>query len=307
MTPRDQIHQKGPCYDAAVLSGGGSNCMCFAGALEWLAETGRDAGIRTYIGCSGGAMCCLLAVLGMTPKEMVATIQGRFCDMGCHAVDVEGIFDILDTWGIDDGSRLVSFIRAVIRERIAGGADDVTFKDVEKVCGRRLVVVATNVTEGKAEFFCSETTPYMSVVTAVRMSMAVPLVFAPVKFHGCIYADGALLQNLPLYYHRAIGLPPPSNVIAVEVIPSSDPTNFFGYLRAVTEVVVGHANASSHHHASATAKNEKETEVHHVRVPIDDANMGLRLDSMQFDLTPERVQHLVNAGYEAAARSISPQ
>lgn len=44
-------------------------------------------------------------------------------------------------------------------------------------------------------------TPHVSVCVAVIASMAVPLVFEPVKINGDVYVDGALQMNMPTHIY----------------------------------------------------------------------------------------------------------
>src|SRR4051794_11645356 len=60
--------------------------------------------------------------------------------------------------------------------------------------------VATNLVTGKAEVFKSG-----SLASALRATMSIPGVFAPVKQDGKVYADGGLLNNLPTDVVRQMG------------------------------------------------------------------------------------------------------
>lgn len=40
----------------------------------------------------------------------------------------------------------------------------------------------------------------MSVITAVRISMSIPLVFTPVLYNNCYYIDGCFLNGFPINY-----------------------------------------------------------------------------------------------------------
>jgi NTE family protein len=60
--------------------------------------------------------------------------------------------------------------------------------------------VATDLISGKAEVFSKG-----SLATAMRATMSIPGVFAPVKRDGKIYADGGLLNNLPTDVVRQMG------------------------------------------------------------------------------------------------------
>lgn len=62
----------------------------------------------------------------------------------------------------------------------------------------RLIVCASDLCAGEPRYFSCANTPHVNVITAVRASMCVPLLFAPVDIDGCLYVDGGLLENLPV-------------------------------------------------------------------------------------------------------------
>lgn len=65
--------------------------------------------------------------------------------------------------------------------------------------GKELYLVGLNLSTFKKEIFSNETTPDMPISTAVRISMAIPGLFKPVKYKDNLYIDGGLYDELPLY------------------------------------------------------------------------------------------------------------
>ncbi len=60
--------------------------------------------------------------------------------------------------------------------------------------------VATDLVSGKAHVFRSG-----SLSVAMRSTMSLPGIFSPVRTDGAIYADGGLLQNLPVQVAKKMG------------------------------------------------------------------------------------------------------
>lgn len=88
------------------------------------------------------------------------------------------------------------------------GKADITLQELYEKTGNELVVTATCVNRRMQRFFHRNHHPDMPVVTAVRMSMSIPLFFVPLKFDGDYYVDGGLLNNFPLWVFGALVVTP---------------------------------------------------------------------------------------------------
>jgi predicted acylesterase/phospholipase RssA len=71
---------------------------------------------------------------------------------------------------------------------------DMTFRDINIP----LYVTSSDVVEGIPFIFSEETTPDTLITTALRASIAVPLVFTPVEYDGKLLVDGAVHLPTPI-------------------------------------------------------------------------------------------------------------
>jgi predicted acylesterase/phospholipase RssA len=181
-----------------VLGGGGPWAVAFIGALEYLEHTGLLSDVKQIVSCSAGALIGFLLCLGMSAVDIRRFLLDRFRKNRCHCLDVEQVFDVVEKWGLDDGNRIMGCLQDALQ--LFMDRRDVTFLDFAKLSGKDLVVCASNVTTGAHEFMCMARTPQLSVITALRMSMAVPFLFTPVLHEGCVYLDGGLFNNYPVDY-----------------------------------------------------------------------------------------------------------
>jgi predicted acylesterase/phospholipase RssA len=294
-------------FRRVVMSGGGAHCLAFVGCLRYLERHGAD-GLRdldTLVGCSAGALCCLLCVLGYSSSEIVTLMTERFCTMGCHVIDVEGVFDVADSWGIDDGHNFTRFVRSVLRERT--GFDDITFADLKRAYGKDLVVVATNVTQARREFFDASRTPTTSVVTALRMSMAVPVVYTPVRYGGDVYVDGGVLDNVPVDYFDAGGAGGAGKVLVLRVRRAprdAGPASFMDYVACVLSVLVEGGPDEAPDASIDTNRTTIDICVPH---SPSSGMFGLKADALQFDMERRAIDDLLELGYQAAARALAAE
>ncbi|MBH1506363.1 patatin-like phospholipase family protein [Stenotrophomonas maltophilia] len=90
-----------------------------------------------------------------------------------------------------------------IKDGISGGKD-ITFEELKNAGGKPLRIVATNLTKKTLQLFSVDTTPGISVASAVCASICLPLIFKPYPIRmpdGSIneFADGGVVSNLPLW------------------------------------------------------------------------------------------------------------
>jgi predicted acylesterase/phospholipase RssA len=166
--------------------------------------------LRTVVGCSAGALVGLMVVVGLKSAEIASWACRGIDDGTLSDVDIDGVlpFLMMRRLGLDSGERVVESIRAALRSSplpLLRGRDDATFLELAKATGRDFVVGVTNLDTCKRELLSVDTTPDLSVVTAIRMSISVPFLFTPVLYQGCMYADGALLDFCPIDHIRHSG------------------------------------------------------------------------------------------------------
>lgn len=124
---------------------------------------------------------------------------------------------LINAWGLFSGVQIQNFFSGLIQRKT--GRRDITFAEHHQLFGIKLIVTGSNLQTKKAEYFSVDTTPNLSIVTATRISMSVPFVFAPVKItrtqaaaiqpatglkllppqrlEGC-WVDGGLYNNIPI-------------------------------------------------------------------------------------------------------------
>jgi len=111
--------------------------------------------------------------------------------------------------GLLPGTFLTNLARAALQ--LWSGDPDVTFQELCSSTGRTLQIVATDLDACAALIFSPHTTPDVPVHVALRASMSVPAVFAPVEWRGRLLVDGGVV-NTP-----ALALTPPEETLAFAV------------------------------------------------------------------------------------------
>ncbi len=206
---------------ALVMSGGGARGAAHAGVLEVLEELRIP--IDCIAGTSSGAIVGGLYAAGLTPAEALSTYT---------EVDWDRTFS-------DKPSRRIRSFRRKLDDATYISALEVGIVGGELrlqsgvIAGQNINTLLKTATlhASLVRDFDSLAVPFRAVATdmstgqmvvlkrgdlaqAIRASMSVPAIFAPVEIDGRLLADGGLVRNVPVDVARAMGA---DIVIAVDV------------------------------------------------------------------------------------------
>jgi NTE family protein len=209
-----------------ALEGGGALGLAHIGVLQWFED--HHIPIDYVAGTSMGGLVGGLYATGKSPAELRAIVNKQnwdaiiagetsYADLSFRRKEDSDAFPNHLDFGLKKGFSLPSGLNSgqavsflIDRETLAythnGSFDDLPIP---------FRCVATNLVTGKAVVF-----DHGSLAQAMRATMSIPGVFAPVRDGNDIYVDGGLLGNLPTDVVRAMGA---DVVIAVHLQVS--PTN----------------------------------------------------------------------------------
>lgn len=282
-------------FHTIVLSGGANYTAAFFGCIRYMEHTQMINDVRKVVGSSAGALVALYIALGMTSDEMRAWSFTLCSEYGFNRLDVD-ILELYASLGMDSGRNMDASIAATLSHKNISA--EVTFKELAQARGIDLVVCVLNLTKTTYEYMSVDTTPDVSVRTAIRMSMSVPLIFAPVVHEGCIYVDPVLGRNFPGDYC------PGKNVLGLRLVPAHLPTdvgvaaegqpNFASYISSIVSLLVEQSNATMTY-----------PEMTLVDIEIDADVPRFSAETMAFAWTPVLVASLSLAGYAAIQKVLS--
>ena len=209
-----------------VFQGGGVKASAYHGALRVLEDEEILPQIERVAGASAGAAVAAMLSMHLDVDEIV-NIYGTY--------DIEQIM-VVRSGNMPDSNSTPNILRREL-ERIQNSFTSVTrlatkfgwysseysyqwMQDIVAKYGRGdgmatfaqfrqwgyrdLYIVVTNLSTHTAEVFSADTTPYVSVVDALLMTQALPVVFEALQFdgqefgRGDFYSDGGILINYPL-------------------------------------------------------------------------------------------------------------
>jgi len=154
-----------------VLSGGGVRAIAHIGFIQVLLENNI---IPTKVsGTSAGALVSALYAAGFSPKEMLSFFeQTPLLKLSLYALNKPGIMD---------SDKYALFFEKFFPNN--------SFESLKFP----LTVAATNLIEGKLDFFNSG-----ELIKPLIASSAIPPIFSPIEVNGKLYSDGGVLNNFPV-------------------------------------------------------------------------------------------------------------
>jgi NTE family protein len=274
-----------------VLEGGGALGLAHIGVIQWLEE--HHIPVRYVAGTSMGALVGGVYATGHSAEEIRKLISGiqweavlrgatPYQDLSFRRKeDVQDYPNSLE-FGLRHGIQFPEGFNSgqqvgLILDQIALPYSDVKdFNDFPISFG----CVSTDLASGKEEIFRTG-----SLALALRSTMSLPGIFTPVRSGEHIYADGALLDNLPVDVAQDMGADLTIAVhLQVKPLDPKDPLSTFTVLGRSLSVVI----------AANELRSMEQADVL-ISVPLGDFS--------SFDYA--RADEMIKVGYAAAQSKAS--
>ncbi len=269
-----------------VLEGGGALGLAHIGVLEWLYE--HHVPVDLVAGTSMGGLVGGFYATGRTPEEIQHLIQNvdwdqalsgqlTFSDLSYRRKQDEVQFPTRIEFGLRHGVQLpegfnagqeVSFILDHVTLAYSGIK---SFQDLPTP----FACVATDLTTSQQKVFQDG-----SLSLALRATMSLPGIFTPVRSGTHLYADGGLINNLPVDVAQSMGAKLTVAVyLQTAAFNAQQPLNSFSVLGQSLSVMI----------AANELKSMQMADVL-VTVPLD------KYTALDYDKSTE----IIKLGYEAA-------
>ena len=284
-----------------VLSGGGAKGAAHIGVLKYIEEAGIP--IDYIAGTSMGSIIGGMYALGYTSDEILEIISHVDWDRlisnnvdrqkisytrkqennrqlvtipfsittNKEELQVRSFKNSLPT-GIVSGDNLINLFNSLS----VGYSDPIAFDKLPTP----FICIATNMLNGEAEVLNKGI-----FSKSLRASMAIPILFDPVKMDSTLYADGGLVSNFPAEQCRAMGA---DYVIGVSMSPGLEENpqklaSIFSQVKQLKEIIT-----------------DKEFDNYHKLCDIFISPELKGVGMLSFNA--ESVARITQSGYEAAAR-----
>jgi len=154
-----------------ALGGGGSRGFAHLGAIKALEEKGIKPNV--FSGTSAGSIVAALLAAQKTTEEIMQIMKDlKLTDIAKITLPIHG-FTTLDN------------LKVILDEALEGKR----FSHLEYP----LFICVSNLNTGNVEYMNTG-----NIAKAVQASSSIPILFSPVEINGQLYADGGLLDNVPI-------------------------------------------------------------------------------------------------------------
>jgi len=180
--------------DTLILSGGSIKGIAQLGALHCLSENKivDFNKIKHIAGTSAGTMVGLLICIGYKPLEVYRFMKLLNLEK-TRKIDMS---NLITKFGLDNGKRIMLVLKKLLRSK--NYSEDITFKELYNKTFINYIVTGSCINDKQVYYFSHTNYPDMKVLKAIRISMAIPIFFTPVKFENKIFVDGCCLDNYPI-------------------------------------------------------------------------------------------------------------
>ena len=185
-------------YDTICISGGGIYGFAVIGVIDRLISENIISldDITTWVGTSVGAIISFIFSLGYDMEELLDFINNF--DFTILIPKKIKLFNLFNTNGLSKGNKFIFAFKKFIYNKFY--IEDLTFQELYDLTNKKLVIIGTNYTNNTEDVFSLSNTPDMSIITAVRISISIPVIFTPVFYNNYYYVDGCVKNHFP-YNH----------------------------------------------------------------------------------------------------------
>lgn len=297
-------------FENFVFEGGGIRGIAFGGAIYYLEKYNLMAQVKRFAGSSAGAIVAAALAVGYKGTEIIDILQNTDFKSFMDGRDsifyaVGDLWRFIKEFGLFKGEVFESWYSKILEDKT--GNAEITFLEVYEKYGKELVITGTCLNTYETHYYHYKKYPNMPIKTAVRISMGIPGIFTVFKEPntGNVMVDGGVLNNYPIWVFdgEIIGDP---NITDDDVSKSKT----LGF-----KLMTNHEKDDYKLYHDKTAINNLsqfikalvnsmliQIERGHIRsgywartVCINTYN----IDSINFDLTTEMKQKLIQSGYDS--------
>jgi predicted acylesterase/phospholipase RssA len=184
--------------NSIILSGGAYYGLLYNGLIKFLEDNNIYNDIKTVYGVSIGALFALIINLRINYNDLEHYMSSIFNPNEFINIHGRDILNILEDYGINDGSILENSIKKLLE--LSGYNPCITFKELYEKTNINLNIGIVKVIANTFFILNYKTSPDYPVWLGIRASLSVPVLFTPIKdyYFNDILVDGGVLNNLPI-------------------------------------------------------------------------------------------------------------
>jgi predicted acylesterase/phospholipase RssA len=183
-----------------VIPGGGPIGFQALGAIQYLEQNNffKIDNIETLYATSIGTVIAVLIALKFDNWDIINDYMIKRPWQNVFQIDITQIFNFFSNKGIFDINTINIFFKPLLNAKDL--PMDITLKQFYEYSNIELHIFSLEINKFEVIDCSYITHPDLSLINAVHMSCAVPVLFAPVCIDNKCYIDGGVVCNDPLNY-----------------------------------------------------------------------------------------------------------
>ena len=188
-------------YDTLILSGGAVKGYALIGSFKYLLDHNiiNNKSLKHIICASVGALMSLPLLFNVSIDLFYKIIIET--NVKLYNKDDFNIANLINNFGIFDNSVVENYVRVFCKHILK--KETITLKELYKLSNIKFTVKVTNVSKNKLEYINYLNYPDIDLITLIKMTTSIPLLFKPVTYNNCLYSDGAVGGGLPIEYNKS--------------------------------------------------------------------------------------------------------
>ena len=175
-----------------VLAGGGMKGLGLLGAIKYLEDIDIIKNIEIYAGTSIGLLISVLLIIGYKTIDIY-----KFTKLFDMTKSINfNINNLLTNYSINECDTYELIIVELLKNKNIDAK--ISLLEFYKITKKKVIGTTVCLNKRKIEYISHENYPELDILTFIRMSTAVPLLFPPIFYNNNHYIDGGLLDNFPI-------------------------------------------------------------------------------------------------------------
>ena len=263
-------------YDIC-FSGGGLRIISFIGVIKFLIQNNyiHLKLIKNLYGVSAGSILALKIILGFSIEDIESFVYNIDYKLFIPNTNSE---QLIFNYGMDDQHKIHTLLKTLfISKNIPY---NITFKQLFDITNINLTIGVTNITKKIPEYWNHINKPHLPVITAIKASCCIPIVFKPLQINHEFFIDGAIFDNFPIHITN-------DNTLGI-MINNKHKTGFNDFIDYIFEILQLYIT-SRETHIYNNYKNNKNIIV-----------INSIIDILDFNITKQLINKEIYNGFNTA-------
>jgi NTE family protein len=178
-----------------VISGGGISGIGILGILKYCDEYNILNDVENYVGTSIGSIISLLLIINYQYYDIYDFFKYFNLEKLINSVDIDNFFE---NYGFENSDKIIYVIKRLLGNKNI--SENITFNELYEISNKKLTITGVCLSDNNLYYFNHKLTPNMKVLTAIRISSSIPILFSPVKYDDKLWLDGGIIQNYPIEF-----------------------------------------------------------------------------------------------------------